>query len=263
MQNPFPGMNPYLEHPELWPQVHNRLIVGIADALAGTIAPKYRVAIEQRVYMSVEEPQNLVGIADIGVNQDREMASPSLPSATLVKPQPVQLPMSVEVKERYLEIRAVATRELVTVIEILSPANKRSGKGRAIYEAKRMRILASMTHLVEIDLLRSGKPLPMMGETASHYRILVSRSNLRPDADLFAFNLPHPIPAFPVPLQLGDPEPVVDLQRLLNDIYDRARLDLAIDYSLASSDRGIPMSETVDRDWLETILTALPQPAQE
>ncbi|MGA7937036.1 MAG: DUF4058 family protein [Kovacikia sp.] len=261
MHNPFPGMNPYLEHPELWPQVHNRLIVAIADELAGAIAPKYRVAIEQRIYMSIEDPQSLIGIADIGVKRDREeISSPMSPTSTIVKPQQVRLPMPWEVRERYLEIREVATRELVTVIEVLSPANKRSSKGRSIYEAKRMRILSSMTHLVEIDLLRSGKPMPMMVGTSSDYRILVSRSHLRPNADLFAFNLPDPIPVFPIPLHTGDPEPIVDLQWLLNNIYDRARLDLSIDYRVEAINRGITMAETINRDWLESIITTLPQP---
>ena len=251
MQNPFPGMNPYLEHPELWHQVHNRLIVSIADEIAGTIAPKYRVAIEQRVYMSVDDPQSLVGIADIGVKTDRDtIPSFSTATATLVKPQQVQLPMPWEVKERYLEIREIATRELVTVIEVLSPANKRSSKGRSLYEAKRTKILSSMTNLVEIDLLRSGTPMPMTGETSSHYRILVSRSAVRPNADLFAFNLPEPIPAFPIPLKTGDIEPIVDLQRLLNEMYDRARLDLSIDYSPEAITRCIPMAEGIDLDWL-------------
>ncbi len=50
MPSPFPGMDPYLEHPELWPEVHNRLIVAIADTLAPQLRPKYRVAIEKRVY---------------------------------------------------------------------------------------------------------------------------------------------------------------------------------------------------------------------
>ncbi|MGK7884891.1 MAG: DUF4058 family protein, partial [Crocosphaera sp.] len=27
MPSPFPGMNPYLELPQFWSQVHNRLIV--------------------------------------------------------------------------------------------------------------------------------------------------------------------------------------------------------------------------------------------
>ena len=68
MGNPFPGMNPYLEQPELWHQVHNRLIVAMsddklllyetlceriyADHLTPQIAPKYRVSIEERVYTS-------------------------------------------------------------------------------------------------------------------------------------------------------------------------------------------------------------------
>lgn len=59
-------------------------------------------------------------------------------------------------------------------------------------------------------------------------------------------------------LHLGDPEPIVDLQCLLNEIYDRARLDLSIDYSVEEIDRGIPMAETIDRNWLEAILTTLP-----
>jgi Protein of unknown function (DUF4058) len=251
MQNPFPSMNPYLEHPQLWHQVHNRLIVSIADEIAGTIAPKYQVAIEQRVYMSVDDPQSLVGIVDIGIKTDHDSSS-SLSSitATLVKPQQVQLPMSWEVKERYLEIREITTRELVCVVEVLSPVNKRSSKGRSLYEAKRTKILSSMTHLVEIDLLRSGKAMPMTGQTTSHYRILVSRSTLRPNADLFAFNLPEPIPAFPIPLKAEDNEPIVDLQRLLNEMYDRARLDLSIDYSPEAVNQSIPMADSIDLDWL-------------
>jgi Protein of unknown function (DUF4058) len=116
MLNPFPGMNPYLEHPELWQQVHNRLIVGIADAIAEQVAPKYFVSIEQRIYQIIHT-----------------------------------------IKERYLEVREVATKELITVIEVLSPTNKRS-EGRSLYETKRIKILTSMTNLVEIDLLRSASP---------------------------------------------------------------------------------------------------------
>ena len=52
-------MNPYLEHPELWHQVHNRLIVGIADAIADQIAPQYRVSIEQRIYQSFDDPRSI------------------------------------------------------------------------------------------------------------------------------------------------------------------------------------------------------------
>jgi hypothetical protein len=159
MLNPFPGMNPYLEHPELWHQVHNRLIVGIADAIADRVAPKYVVSIEQRIYQSFDDPQSLVGIADVGIKRDAWTTEPNDRDegsvSTLIKPQRVQVEMPWEVKERYLEVREVATKELVTVIEVLSPTNKKAGEGRSLYEAKRIKTLTSMTNLVEIDLLRS------------------------------------------------------------------------------------------------------------
>jgi hypothetical protein len=73
--------------------------------------------------------------------------------------------------------------------------------------------------------------MPIVGGAETGYRILVSRGYRRPDADLYIFGLKDPIPAFPVPLREKDPEPIVDLQRLLNEVYQRARFDLAIDYS--------------------------------
>jgi hypothetical protein len=234
MRNPFPGMNPYLEHPELWHQVHNRLIVGIADAIADQIAPQYLVSIEQRIYQSFDDPQSLIGIADVGIKHDAWSVAQNEQNegavTTLTKPQRVQVKMPWEVKERYLEVREVATKELVTVIEVLSPTNKRAGEGRSLYEAKRIKILTSMTNLVEIDLLRSGKPMMVQGAPQSQYRILVSRASDRPDADLFAFDIQEVIPHFPVPLRGEIPEPTVDLQTILNDTYQRGRLDLLIDY---------------------------------
>ena len=51
MRPPFPGMDPWLEHPAIWPDVHNRLITAIADDLTPRLAPRYFVGIEQRVYL--------------------------------------------------------------------------------------------------------------------------------------------------------------------------------------------------------------------
>lgn len=67
MPSPFPGMNPYLEHPELWAEVHNRLIVAIADAIESDLSLKYRVKIEKRTYLSYGEESVLVGIPDLSV----------------------------------------------------------------------------------------------------------------------------------------------------------------------------------------------------
>nr|WP_233786986.1 DUF4058 family protein [Dulcicalothrix desertica] len=163
----------------------------------------------------------------------------------------VTLPIAEEIKERYLEVKRVETKEVVTTIEILSPKNKRSGEGRSAYETKRQRVLSSNTHLVEVDLLRGGVPLPIIGTTIkSHYRILVSRSERRPQADLYAFNIQNPIPSFLLPLREGDVEPILDLQTILNELYDRASYDLVIDYH----QEPVPGLSKTDKDWLDTLL---------
>jgi Protein of unknown function (DUF4058) len=233
MPSPFPGMDPYLEHPGMWPEVHHRLISAIADALEQTLSLDYRVAIEKRTYLSVPEDSVLVGIPDVSVYRQAETAT-----ATAVLPETksafvtVMLPMPEEVKEGYLEILDMATGAVVTAIEVLSPTNKRPGTGLDAYLSKRRTVLGSQTHLVEIDLLRGGAAMPMLGKIApSDYRILVSRSATRPRAALYAFNLEDPIPVVGIPLKTGDAEVPLDLQALLSGIYDRARYRLAIDYA--------------------------------
>jgi Protein of unknown function (DUF4058) len=241
MPSPFPRVDPYLENPEFWSEVHNRLIVATlavsakqrADHLSPHLRPKYRVAIEKRVYDSEESV--LVGIADVAI----------LPRATAIPPQstvtlparhkaPIQIsvPIAEEIRESYLEIREIASGQVVTVIEILSPKNKRSGVGRTAYEKKRQQVLSSATHLVEIDLLRGGSQMPLLGTVPPmNYYILVSKADQRPLADLYPFSLQEEIPIFAVPLSAKEAEPEVDLQVLLNEVYDRASLDLAIDYA--------------------------------
>ena len=252
MPSPFPGMNPYLENSELWSAVHNRLIVAIADDLVDHLSEKYRVEIEKRTYFSSEDESLLVGIPDVAVVTGRATESASTATIALsVQPQKVTVPISEEVNERYLEIREVATGTVVTVIEVLSPKNKRSGEGRLAYERKRNQVLASATHLIEIDLLRGGKPFPIRGEYLGDYRILVCRGDQRPVADLYAFNLRQPIPSILIPLLLGEGEPILDLQKLLNYVYERGRYHLAIDYTQLPQP---PLSEE-NAEWAKALLS--------
>lgn len=253
MPSPFPGMNPYLENSELWSAVHNRLIVAIADDLVDRLSEKYRVEIEKRTYFSSEEDSLLVGIPDVVVVADKT-AKPSSSNATrslLVQPEKVTVPLAEEVNERYLEIREVGTGTVVTVIELLSPKNKRSGEGRIAYERKRNRVLASATHLVEIDLLRGGKPFPIKSENLGDYRILICRGDRRPNADLYAFSLRQPIPPVPIPLMPHEIEPILNLQPLLDRIYDKGRYHLAIDYTQPPQP---PLSDK-DTQWAQTLLS--------
>jgi hypothetical protein len=250
--SPFPGMDPYLEHPTLWPDVHHGLIEALRNALAPLLRPNYRVAVEERVYVADVDGPYFVGRPDVAVVDVGSMASPAMSaSAVLVEPRVVEVPVPDHVREGYLEVREVATGEVVTVIEILSPTNKRPGEGRRLYEQKRLQVLGTRTHLVEIDLLRGGEPMKMWGDGQdSHYRILVSRAGRRPRADLYAFNLRDPIPLFPLPLHPKDKEPVVELGQLLHELYDRASYDLAVDYTTDA----VPPLEEEEAAWADQLL---------
>lgn len=256
MPSPFPGMDPYLENSELWSAVHNRLIVAIADDLVNHLSQEYRVEIEKRTYFSSDDESLLVGIADVAVvtGKTTESVSGTATIALPGQPQKVTLPIFEEVNERYLEIREVTTGTVITVIELLSPKNKRSGEGRLAYERKRNQVLASATHLVEIDLLRGGKLFPIegRGEYWGDYRILICRGNQRPVADLYAFSLRQPIPSIPIPLLCGEAEPILELQQLLNYVYERGRYYLAIDYTQ-------PLQPALSEEniaWMQTLLTS-------
>ncbi len=251
MPSLFPGMNPYLENPELWSEVHHRLITALADAIEPALSRKYRVAIEKRTYLTDGEESVLVGIPDVSVYKQRATITQTPSTATL----PVQgesitvtIPIPEEVREGYLEIREVATGYVVTAIEVLSPKNKRAGIGRKKYETKRMTLLNSPTHLVEIDLLRGGKPMRILSEIPqTDYRVLVSRSDRRPQAQLYAFSVQQEIPKFLLPLQSEDKEPLLDLQALLVGVYERARFDIAIDYTL----EPVPPLKEKDKVWVD------------
>jgi hypothetical protein len=255
MPSPFPGMDPFLEHPELWPDVHHRLITAIADSVAPRIRPKYWVAIEKRTYLAEPEGLAFIGRPDVAVLRERPAAdyaqpTPGLPTSP-VQSVTVAVPMPDVVHEGYLEVREVATGEVVTSLEVLSPSNKRPGEGRRVYQVKRQRVLASLTHLVEIDLLRGGEPMAILGDgRQAAYRILVSRGEQRPWAELYAFGVQIAIPPFPLPLRSGDTEPQVDLQMLLSELYDRAGYDLVVDYSR----EPVPPLPEDDAAWANALL---------
>jgi len=233
MPSPFPGMDPYLEHPELWPGMHKLLISEIFRFLSPQLRPKYLVSLEVRIYKTADEDLSVISLPDVTVRQPQTAtettASNIAVSAPPKQPLTVIIPMPYTVREGYLKIREIETKELITVIEILSPTDKRTGKGRQMYEEKREEILGSRTHLIEIDLLRRGQKMPILEKNIdSHYSVLVCRGNRRPRADLYAFNLQNPMPAFPLPLRSGDTEPVINLQELFTQIYEIANYDLKI-----------------------------------
>jgi Protein of unknown function (DUF4058) len=259
MPSPFPGMDPYLEQPNFWSSFHFRLIGEMASTIAPFILPKYYIEVETRTYAEDEDKDLLVGIPDALVFAASE--NRSLPEVARAesggialhnRPEPVRVPIGIEVKERYLEVRELETDAVITVIEVLSPKNKRVGKGRVAYEEKRQRVLNSTAHLVELDLLRGDAPMPMSGSTETwDYRILVSRSEQRPMADLYGFKLQEPIPSFPLPLKPDDRCPDVNLQAILSVIYDEAGYQYRLGYQ-----RPVPPPKLLppEQQWVDQLL---------
>jgi hypothetical protein len=260
MPPPLPGMDPYLEHPALWPDVHNGLIADLRNALAPQLRPRYYVALEERTYMA--EPMGLAFVSrpDITVVGAPTAASRHTPRGEVSpggvathEPVIVELPIPELVRETYLEVRLAETHAVITVLELLSPANKRFGEGRQQYERKRLKILATSTHLVEIDLLRGGEPMAMYthgNPVASHYSILVSRAQDRPRAMLFPFTVRDAMPSVRLPLQPDDDEPLVDLTSVLHGLYDRAGYDLRINYRAEAE----PPLTGEDAVWADALL---------
>jgi hypothetical protein len=256
MPTRFPGMDPWLERRGIWEQVHTGLIVSVQRFLTPLLRPRYHVGIEERTYLAILPPDDRsTGIPDVLVVGPRGEWGRDPPTAfkstmARVEPMVAELPVPEEVKERYLEIRSLPDQQVVTVIEILSPSNKLPGEGRELYERKRFKVLGSQTNLVEIDLVRVGQPLPMKAPAASDYRLVVSRAPQRPRADVYLFGVRDPIPAFPVPLRPGEPEPELPLNQLLHEVYDLGGYDLVIDYRISPQ----PPLPEADAVWAAALL---------
>jgi len=256
-------MDPYLEEPGLWPDVHHELISEIRAELSRLLRPKYFVRVEERVYVTDEnDPGLAVLIPDVRValspRYEQRFFSPSSEGgvATEVEVEPIEvLDMSFpEIHEARLEVLDRADRQVVTVIEILSPSNKvLNSRGRAQYLRKREEILASPSHLVEIDLLRAGTPMRLDRQLAPHqYSVMVSRSDRRRKWKIWPIRLSNRLPTITIPLKGDDPDAPLNLQQVLNTSYERAAYDADLDYTKAPNP---PLPDEYVR-WAEKLVAA-------
>jgi hypothetical protein len=226
-------MDPYLEG-SLWTSVHTSLAVEIARQLNRRLSPRYVAMTVRRFVMDTPDESEIVigeiypdvAVARVGVTDGARSAAgtiaPPLRMATLIR---------TPIPHVTVEIRDVEHRQLVTVIEVLSPTNKR-GDGRTEYLDRRDRILRSTAHLIEIDLLRKGRRVPMRGKLPSAaYFVFLCRVDQRLSTDIWPIRLGQPLPEFPVPLIAGDDDAKLDLQQALTAVYDDNRLSSLINYS--------------------------------
>lgn len=250
MPSPFPGMDPYLED-QVWPEFRNNLISEIQAVLVPHLRPRYIARIEERVYLEHEPDGEVrpVRVPDMLVLSTGSTQRARGGSAVATAAEPVRVPirMPEEVREAYLEIRRRESGDLVTVLEVLSKANKRPGSdGLREYLKKRDQVLGSAVHLVELDLLRGGQRLPMAGALPpGDYYAITSRSEQRPIADVWAFSLRDRMPAIRIPLTEQDADLYLDLQAAFDAVYDRTGYDYSLDYGHGTT----PPLSPEDQEW--------------
>ena len=252
MPSPFPGMDPFIEQQE-WEDFHQRFNNLLADLLAPNVEPRYIARVERRVYVEAPPQDDLPARwADVAVMLvDHDVGGGGLATAVASEVETATedcvLPMPVERRETFLVIRERETQDVITIIETLSPANKRAGTGRREYLSKREAILQSETLLIELDLLRGGLRLPTVTpRKPADYEAIISRSYRRPRATLMHWTLRDPLPTIQVPLKREDPDVPLDLQAALTTVYDRARYNLSLNYRAELT----PSLAETDREWI-------------
>ena len=260
MPSPFPGMDPYLEDPGLWPDVHHRLITVAAELLTEQLRPKYYARIEERIYSSDEhDPARHVLAPDLRIVPARSSGgataygAPPATGAATADPVEVTTLIEDEIHESRIEVIDRSRRAVVAVIEILSPANKIFGaRGRESYEQKREELMRSPSHFIEIDLLRAGAGFsPYEALPAHDYRVHLSRVQRRPRGLLWPIRMDQRLPVIPVPLHGTDPDGWLDLQAVLNAAYDRAGYDLELRYDQPPP---APALSPAQAQWVDMLL---------
>jgi hypothetical protein len=231
MPSPFPGMDPYLEQPEFFPGLHDRIIGQLSDALQERLPRHYYAEIRSRVWV---EFSGRGMTPDVNVLRSDEAAAPRPGSGAAAGGVAVAAPVVVavphdECREPFLELCTwQGGRHVVTAIEVLSLSNKKPGDhGRDLYLQKQRAVLRSQVHLVEIDLLRGGehttavpldRALARTGPFA--YHVCVHRFDDLQNFYVYPVPLEQRLPAIPVPLLPGDGEVGIDLQAILDRCYD-------------------------------------------
>ena len=236
---PFPGVDPFLES-QYWRDFHSTFITDIRDALRGQLPYDYVVTVEERVLLHSggEEPEERSLIADGAVRQKPEVEPAPGGGAAVAEPiassgtsySLMTLPDLDGHTQPYVEVRDSLTNQLVTVIELLSPANK-IGDGRDEYLAKRNALIHSSIHLVELDLLRGGRRLPMTTPLPpSDFYAIVSDSGQRPEAAVHHWSLPDDLPTVQVPLRSFRKYATLQLGRMFRDRHARSGYRHTLDY---------------------------------
>src|ERR1700745_3510196 len=167
MPSPFPGMDPYLEDEKLWPVFHHQFVMCLYQLLLPGPGDRYRAGPSQRTYATEQA---------LFTSIIRE-----------------------EHHEEYIEIRQRSDGRLVTMVDVVSPSNKRTDCGRDAYLQKRREGRGGGASLVEIDLVIQGQPMleySREGLPDWDYAVTVTRSTQPERYEIYTATLQKRLPRF-------------------------------------------------------------------
>jgi hypothetical protein len=253
LTSPFPGMDPYLEARSLWSSIHTRLITAIADDLTPRVAPHFIVDIELRVVVSEEGTRRAPIVPDVYLVARPEPGAGGTTTATITPPTRVRPLPAIEERERFIEIRDAVGHRLVTTIELLSPENKEAGtRRRDAFQAKRALVLASNVNWIEIDLLRAGGRPPEV-DGRSDYYALPRRGLVADGVEVWDVDIRDRLPRIAISLHPPFADIPLDLQALLDLIYQRGYYADRLDYTIPPPPPGLPPA---DAAWAAGLIEA-------
>jgi hypothetical protein len=226
-------MDPYIESSRMWGDFHGSLLGAIRGELNARLPSGYVASIELYVWTEESRPRRHRRPLepDVYVREQREPAEIGAVATATTAPVTILLPTLEPRKHRYIKVSDVRTKRVVTVLEVLSPANKKAGPDRELYLTKRSDYLANRINLVEIDLLRGGRRLPLGNapEVADYY-VMVSRNWEYPAAGIWAFTVRDPLPDIPIPLTPELPDTLLLLRPCVDRVYDEGRYAESVPY---------------------------------
>ncbi len=226
MPSPFPGMDPYIERPAIFPDFHDSLITYIRAALQPLLRPRY-VALAADRFFVVESERPIR--PDLSVVRTSLPNRPGAQAALLEPDAPAVFEFwCEEVREPLIHIvEPAAENRIVTAIELLSPDNKRPGPGRQSYLRKREEFWSGGTNLVEVDLLRDGEPTvrataeQLAGLVPWHYLVAVTR-RWPSRHEIYAMPLQQRLARVSIPLASEDKDVTLDLQTVFTRWWDES-----------------------------------------
>lgn len=249
-------MDPYIESSDRWGGFHIGMVVAIAGQLNARLPDRFVAAVSE--YVLVQEPdepsRRRNREPDVYVSKRSEALGAVEDAAVATASTTIVLPAVQPKRRRYVRVLDKEKREVVTVIELLSPANKKAGDDREAYLHKRQEYRASGLSLVEIDLLRGGRRLPLSSPPPAirDYYIMVCRAWEHPRADFWTFSVRDPVPSVPVPLADDVQAVALDLRSCLDRVYDESRYATEVHYD----DTLTPRLNKSDTVWANDLLAA-------